>query len=150
MSVEARSCGETGEELFWKTFAPLSGKMQQLSGLTQELFALSATGLVRCDGTDKSMASRVGIVLQDQLSADRECGQLAAQPSQHPPEGAVVERPLVNFVSVGRCYVANDTVARLGRLAIGLGVVLEVSSGQMEKCRTGVAFIGEYESRDNR
>ena len=74
MSGEARSCGETGEKLFWKTFAPLSGKMKQLSRLTQEQFSLRATVLMRRDGTDKSMAGRVGMVLQDQRSPDRECG----------------------------------------------------------------------------
>jgi hypothetical protein len=62
----------------------------------------------------------------------------------------VVERSLVNFVSPGQCHVANDAVARLGRFPIRLPVVLDVRGGQMEKCRTGVSFIGEYENRDNR
>jgi len=90
------------------------------------------------------------MVLQDQFLTGRECGQLAAHPSQHPPERAVIEGALVNALSTRRCQVADDSLARLGRLPIGLPVVLEVSGGQMKKCWTGVAFIGEYENRDNR
>ena len=124
--------------------------MKQPARLTQDLFALRATELVRRDGSDKSMAGGKGIALLDQRSPDRECGQLAPHPSQHPPECAVVECSLVNARRIGRCHVADDSVARLGRLPIRLPVVLNVSGGKMEKCWTGVAFIGEYENRDNR
>jgi hypothetical protein len=124
--------------------------MKQPARLTQDLFALRATEFVRRDGSDKSMAGRAWMMLQDQFSPGGKRYQLAPQPSQHPPEGAVVERSLVNFLSAGRCHVANDAVTRLGRFPIRLPVLLDVRGGQMEKCWTGVAFIGEYENRDNR
>jgi hypothetical protein len=64
-SAEARSCGETGEELFAKTFFPLGGKMKQLTRLPQELFPLRATELVRRDGAHEAMAGGGGIALLD-------------------------------------------------------------------------------------
>jgi hypothetical protein len=124
--------------------------MKQLARVPQKLFALWAAELVRRDGTDESMASGRGIALQDQLSCCGQRGNLCSQPSQHPPDGAVVESPLVNVVSVGPCHIADDSVAGLGRFPIRLPVILDVSGGQLKERWPGVAFIREYENRDNR
>ena len=124
--------------------------MKQPARLTQESFALRAAELVRRDSSHEAMTSGRGIALQDQLSCCGERGDLRSQPSQHPPDGAVIERPLVNVLSVGPCHVADDSVARLDRFPIRLPIVFDVSGGQLEERWTGVAFIREYENRDNR
>jgi len=124
--------------------------MKQLTRVPQELFALRAAELVRRDGTDEAMASRTWMVLQNQFSPGGECGQLAPHPSQHPPDGAVVECPLVNASRSGRSHIANDSVARTDGFAIRLPNVFNVSGGQMEERWPGIAFIREYENRDNR
>ncbi len=124
--------------------------MKQLSRLTQELFALRATEFMRCDGTDEAMASGRGIALQDQFSPGGKRDQLAPHPSQHPPDAAVVERTFINVASAGRCHVACHSAAGTGRFSIRLLVILDVNGGQMKQRWTRVAFIREYENRDNR
>ena len=124
--------------------------MKQLSRLPQELFALRATEFMRRDSTDKAMAKRRGIALQDQLSPGGECRQLATQPSQHSPDSTVSEGPLVNVALARRRYVACRSVAGTHCFSIGLSIVLDISGGQTEQCWTRVAFIREYENRDNR
>jgi len=123
--------------------------MKQLSRLAQKLFTLGATELMRRDGPPESMAVRVGIVLQNQISSRRERDHLAPNPSQHPPDGAVVECTLVNGTARW-CHIADDSIARLGDLSIRLSGILDVSLSQIEQRRTGVAFVGSYENRDNR
>ena len=106
--------------------------MKQLTRLPQELFALRAAELMRRDGAHEAMAGGGEIALLDQTSSGGESSQLAPHPSQQPPEGAVVERSLVNASRAGRCHVASDTSTRAGRLPIRLPILLEVTGGQRE------------------
>jgi hypothetical protein len=95
-SAESRSRCEAGKEFFRKEFIPLGVKMKQLTRSAQEEFTLSAAELVRRDGPHKTMTGRAGIVLLNQPTALGKGSQLAPQPSQHPPEGAVGQRSLIN------------------------------------------------------
>ena len=106
--------------------------MKQLPRLPQELFALRAAELMRRDGTHEAMAGAGGIALLDQISSGGESSQLAPHPSQQPPDGAVVERSLVNASRAGRCYVAGDSTTGAGRFPISLLVFLDVTGGQRE------------------
>jgi hypothetical protein len=124
--------------------------MKQLSRLAKELFALRATEFMRRDGTDKAMASGRRITLHDQFSPGGECRQLAPQPSQHPPDSTVSEGPFVNVALARRRYIACRSVAGTHCFSIGLSIILDISGGQTEQRWTRVAFIREYENRDNR
>ncbi len=103
--------------------------MKQLTRLPQELFPLRAAELVRRDGAHEAMAAGGGIALLDQFSSGGECDQLAPHPSQQPPDGAVVERSLVNASRAGRCHVACDWSTGAGRLPIRLPILLDVTGG---------------------
>ena len=111
---------------------------------------MPATELVRRDGPQKAMTGRAGIALQNQLAALGQRSELGSQPSQHPPDGAVGQCPLVDGRGAGLCLVADYPSFRTGRFSIGLLVGLNVTGGQVEQCRTGVTLIREYESRGNR
>jgi hypothetical protein len=63
----------------------------------------------------------------------------------------VVQKPsLVHGRGARWRLVGPRSTSRTGCFAIGLPVVLHVARGKIEQRRAGVAFIGEYESRDNR
>ena len=149
-SVEARSCGETGEELFRKEFFPLGKQMEQLTRLAQEPPTLRAAELVRCYGPQETMAGGTRGVLLDQLAAPGQRCQLAAQPTQHLPDRTVIQPALVDDSDSRRRLVASRPAAGSGRFTVGMPVVFQIAGSQEEQGWTGVAFIGEYESRDNR
>jgi len=123
--------------------------MQQLPCVAQQPFALRAAELLRRDGACEAMAGGRRIVLPDPLPSAGQRGDLAPQPSQHPPDGAVAERSFVN-PSTGLGQVACRSVTGTGRCPIRRLVLLDVGGGQMQKGRAGVTLIGEYENRDNR
>ena len=151
MSAKARSCGETGEKLFREQPFPLGNQMEQLPRLAKELPTLRAAELLRRDGSHKAMAGRMRVALLDRFPARGQGSQLAAQPGEHLPNGAVVQQPsLVPGRGARRTLVDPSSAAWTGRFAIGLPVVLQIAATEMEQGRTGVAFIGEYESRGNR
>ena len=141
---------EAGEELFRKEFIPLGVKMEQLTRSAQKQLTLSTTELVRRDGPHETMTGRAGIVLLNQPTALGQGGQLAPQPSQHPPDGAVGQRSLVDGRGIHRRLVAPYPSSWTGRFPIGLLVVVNVTGGQEEQRGACVAFVGEYESRGNR
>lgn len=150
-SVKARSCGKTGEKLFREKFLPLGDQMQQLTRLAKDLLTLPAAELLRRNGPHEAMADRSRVVLLDQLAARSQRGQLAAQPAEHPPDGAVVQQPSrIPGRGAGRTLVDPPPTSRTGRFAIGLRVVLQIAGREMKQRRTGVALIGKYESRGNR
>ncbi len=111
---------------------------------------LRAAELLRGHGTHKAMAGGVRVVFLDQLAAHGQRRYLATQPDQHPPDGAVVQRPFVDLRFARRRLIARDRASRMGRLAIRLAIILQVAEGSLKKCGAGVTLIGEYESRDNR
>jgi hypothetical protein len=78
------------------------------------------------------MAGGGRIALLNQMSSDGKRSQLAPHPSQHPPDGAMVECSFVNASLVGRCHVAGDSPTGTSRSPIRLPVLLDVSSGQRE------------------
>lgn len=106
--------------------------MKQLARLPQELFTLRAAELMRRDGAHEAMARGGGIALLNQRSSSGECDQLAPHPSQQSPDGAVIERSLVNVASAGRCHIARDASTGAGRFPIRLPVLLDVTGGQRE------------------
>jgi len=111
---------------------------------------LRAAELVRRYKAHETMAGRTRGVLLDQLAARGQRGQLAAQPTKHPPDGALIQPSLVDESRIRRCLVTSRPAVGSGRFTIGLAVVFQVAGGQKEQGRPGVAFIREYESRDNR
>ena len=92
----------------------------------------TATDLLRRDGAHEAMTGGRGIALLDQISSGGESSQLAPHPSQQPPDGAVIERSLVDVASGGRCHVAGDASTGPGHFAIRLPDVLDVTGGQRE------------------
>ncbi len=124
--------------------------MEQLPGLTQLPFPLRAAELVGGDGAHEAMARRTRMLLLDLPPAHGQGGQLATQPSQHPPERAVMQRAFVDGRGPRRRLIADSPTSPTDRLAIGLPVVLHVAGGQMQKRWPGVALIRQYESRGNR
>lgn len=124
--------------------------MQQLPRVAQQSLALRTAELLRSDGAGEAMAGGRRIVLPDPLPSAGQRGDLASQPTQHPPDGGVSKCSLVNVANTGRGQVACRSVAGTGRCPIGRLVLLEVRDGQMEKRRASVTLIGEYENRDNR
>lgn len=132
---------------------PFGDQMEQLTGGAQSLLALRAAELLRRHGAQEAVAGRTGVVLLDLLTAHRQGGGLRSQPGQKTPDRGVVQAQVVVDIVVRRTWrrlIFGPLPSRFGRLAVGLPVVLDVAAGQMEKSRAGVAFIGEYESRDNR
>ena len=150
-SAEARSCCETGEELLRESFLPLDDKMEQLPRLAKKPLPLRTAELVRRHGPRKAMAGRIRAVWLDQPTTLGQGRQLASQPAQHPPDGAMVQKP-ARFPGGSMRWISVDPppASRAGRLTIGLPVVLQVAGAKMNQGRAGVALIGEYESRDNR
>ena len=125
--------------------------MKQLTRLAKELPTLRTAELVRCYGPHKPMAGRTWVALLDQLAPLGQGRQLATQPSQHPPNGAVVQKPSrIPGGDAGRILVNPRPASGTGRFAISLPVILQIAARKMEQGGTGVAFIGEYESRGNR
>lgn len=149
-SGEAGSCCEARKELLGEVAFPLSGKMEQLARPVQVTFPLRTAELVRRHGAHEAMAGGGWILLLDQLPAFGQCGHLASQPGEHPPDGRMVQRPFIDGRSVRRRLVAGGSVPGPDRLAIRLPVVLQVIVGEIEERLLGVALIGKYESRDNR
>jgi hypothetical protein len=103
--------------------------MKQLTRSTQKQFTLSTTELIWRDGTHKAMTSRAGIVLLNRPTALGQGGQLASQPSQHPPESTVGQRSLVDDRRIRRRLVTSHPSFWTGRFSIGLFVVLDVTTG---------------------
>jgi hypothetical protein len=62
----------------------------------------------------------------------------------------VVQSPFFHFRRPRRRPIADHSVPRAGRRAVGPLVVFEVTAGQVQKARSRVALIGKYESRGNR
>ena len=124
--------------------------MEQLTRLAKEPPTLRAAEFVRRYKAHETMAGGSRVVLLDQLSARGQGGQLAAQPTQHLPDGAVVQPSLVDDRGARRGLVASHPASRTGRFTIRLPVVFQIAGSQEEQGWTGVAFIGKYESRDNR
>jgi len=125
--------------------------MEQLPRLAKKPLTLRTAELVRRHGPRKAMAGRIRAALLDQPTTLGQGRQLASQPAQHPPDGAMVQKP-ARFPggSTRRILVDPSPASRAGRLTIGLPVVLHIAGGKMEQARAGVALVREYESRDNR
>jgi hypothetical protein len=144
------SCRVTGEELLGKQPLPLGDQVQQLAGAAQQLLALRAAELLRGHGPEEAVAVGAGIPLLDLLTAQGQRDGLRPQPAQKRPDRAVVQAPLFLGGRVGRLLIAGGPPSGAGGLAVGLLVVLDVAAGQVQEGRSGVALIGEYESRGNR
>lgn len=129
---------------------PFGTQMQQLTRAAQQLLTLWAAELLRRHGTHKAMAGRAGMTLLDLLTAPSQRDTLRSQPSQHAPDRALVQRPLVDRRRFPRRLIAGRSSSRAGGLPVGLSVGLHVTAGQVEEGLTGITLIGEYESRDNR
>ena len=124
--------------------------MQQLPRAAEQSLALRAAELVRRHGADKTVAGGAGVTLLDLLTADSQRRGLRPHPRHHAPDRAVVQGSFLHDGRPRRRPIADHSVLRAGRLAIGLLVVFQVTAGKVQESRAGVALIGEYESRDNR
>ena len=125
--------------------------MEYLTRLAEQPLPLRAAELLRRDDAHKAMAGRIRATLLDQPTPRGQGRQLASQPGQRSPKGAVVEKPpRIPRRHVRRILVNSWSASGTGRFAIALPVVLQIAGGEMQQGRPGVAFIGEYESRDNR
>ena len=102
------------------------------------------------DGTDKTMAGRIGVVLNDQTESQLQGRNLAPQPSEHSPHGHVIEGSFVDDRLFLWRQISNHAVGRTNGPPVRLPIVVEIASGEMKKRLTGVAFIREYENRGSR
>jgi hypothetical protein len=124
--------------------------MEQLARLAKKPLTLRTVELLRRHGPRKAMAGRIRAALPDQPTALGQGRQLASQPAQHPPNGAMVQEPAcLAGRNIWRILVDPRPASRTGRFAIGLPIVLQIAGGKMKQGRAGVALIGEYESRGN-
>lgn len=125
--------------------------MEQLARLPKQPLPLRAAELLRRNSPDEAMAGRCRTVLLNQPTPLGQGRQLASQPGQHSPKGAVVEKsPRISGWRVRRVLVDPRSAFRTGCFAITLPVVLQIAGGKMQQGRTGVTLIREYESRGNR
>jgi len=90
------------------------------------------------------------VLLLDELAAQRQRGALRAQPTEHAPEGAVMKGRDFFGRRAGLLPIEGRATLRADRLATRTPIVLEIGGDQVQQRRSGVALIGEYESRDNR
>jgi len=144
------SCRVTGEELSRKQPLPLGDDVEQLAGFAQQLLALRAAEFLRGHGADEAVAGGARVLLLDVLAAQGQRSGLRPQPAQKGPDRAVVQAAFFRGGRFGRLLIAGGPPSGAGGLAVGLLVVLGIVGGQVQEGRTGVALIGEYESRDNR
>jgi hypothetical protein len=124
--------------------------MQYLPRAAEHLPTLRTAELLRGYGAEKTVAGGGGVTLLDLLTALGQRGGLHSHPGQHAPDRAVVQSAFFHSRRSRRRLITDHSFARAGRLAVGLLVVLQVTAGKMKERRTGVAFIGQYESWDNR
>ncbi len=105
--------------------------MKQLARLAQELFPLRATELVRRHGPHEAMTRGAGIVLLDQLASLGQRRQLAAQPTQHPPERHVMQGSFLDGRRASRRLITRHAALRAHCLTIRLPVVLHVGGREI-------------------
>lgn len=149
-SGEAGSCREAWEESLAKGPVPMVDQMKQSAGCGEFLLTLWAAELVRRDGSHKTMRDVGRIMFTDQLQAHLQGHRLAGQPREGAPDSHGVERSFIDRGRSGGSLITDHATTRPSGLAIRLAVVLHVAAGQFEQRLTGVAFIGEYESRGSR
>lgn len=149
-SGDTASCCETGEEAFGEGAIPKIDEVEQTARRAQTGPTLRTAILMRGHGPHEAMGGRSRIVLIDQLAAHLQGDDLAAQPAEQPPDGRVIERAFVDGLCRVRCLEANAHAAGTHRLAIRQAIVLEVLMSELEQTGSGVAFIGEDESRGSR
>ena len=116
----------------------------------EPLPTLRTAELLRRHGAEKTVAGGGGVTLLDLLAADGQRSGLHSHPSQHAPDRTVVQGPFFHGGRPRRRPIADRSVARTGRLAVGLLVVFQVAAGKMQETRAGVTLIRKYESWDNR
>jgi len=101
-------------------------------------------------GADEAMGGRGRIMLIEQLAARLQGDDLAAQPGEHTPDGRMMERPFVDGLRSAGRFIAQAHAVRLHGLAVGLAIVFQILLGELKRTWSGVAFIGENESRGSR
>ena len=86
-------------------------------------------------------------MLIEQLATRLQRDDLATQPTEHTPNGRMLERAFVDGLCCAGHFVAKAHSARPHGLAVGLTVAVEILLGELERTWSGVPFIGENESR---
>ncbi len=123
--------------------------MKQLTRVTQFLFSLGAAEFVRRDGAHEAMTRRSGIVLGDQLQADRQRGDLHAEPRDGSPDGGGVESPFIDRLA-GLCLISDHSVGMADDRSIRFPIVVEIVAAAIQERFAVVSLIGKNESRGNR
>ena len=107
-SIEARSCGETGEEFTIEIFLPLRHDQQKLPGRFKGYQALRTAGFVRINTARVAMAKRIDGRLQNHLASFVERQRQASQPSDHTPYQAMIDdRLLLHVAAIVRSVLSN-------------------------------------------
>jgi len=172
-SGETRTRCELGEEWTTETALPLGHDQQKLPSRFQRRKPLTTTRLEGIDTALDSMASRVGIVLQDHLARFVEREHETSKPANETPRQTRRNHRLVIRIFVSLFVrllhgIADLLTAVLQDGAIGRarGIPLrrfpcwiflllilrhiQILLGQREQPRCGEAFIGKNERRDSR
>ena len=155
-SVEARPCGESGEETTTETSLPLGDHQQKLPSRFQRRQTFWAARFVRVDHPFKPMTKRIGLAFQEHGPCFIQCPRQATQPSHHPPNETMIDDRLVSTGKGGRWpLLRGDRIADQGAvmshaLAIGDAWLLEVLLGSRQQAGSGKSLIRQYESRGGR
>ena len=72
---------------------------------------------------------------------------LTAKPAEPAPDGGVIEHAFVDCMCRGGLFVGDGHGAGTNDISITAMIVLDVVLGKFEQIGSGVAFIGENESR---
>lgn len=155
-SVEARPCGELGEESTIETGLPLGDHLQELPSRFQRCQTFGATRFVRIDVAIESMANGIGTVLQDHGPRFIERPRQAAQPTQEPPDQTVIDHRLMRrqrgcgWRLLDREWIADQTSIVPYALAIGEAGPFNVFFGSGHQAGSGKSLIRQYENRGSR
>ena len=155
-SVEARPCGESGEETTTETSLPLGDHLQELPSRFQRGQTFRTTRLMRVDHPFKPVTKGIGPTLQEHGPRFIQCPRQAAQPGHHSPDQTVIDHRLARrwrgtrgvFLFSNR--ITDQRAIVPYTLAIRNAWLLEIPlrSGQQTGC--GKSLIRQYESWGSR
>ena len=152
-SVEARPCGELGEESTIETGLPLGDHLQELPSRFQRGQTFPAARFVRVDHALEPMAQRIWLAFQKHGPRFIQGPRQAAQPDDGPPDETVGNHRLVScrrrccrtLVLSNRITDQRSIVANAFAIRNAWHVEILLSSG--EQTGSGKSLIRQYESR---
>jgi hypothetical protein len=155
-SVEPGPRGEPGEELTTETSLPLGDHPQELPSRFQRGLTFRAARFARVNTAIQTVASGLGIPLQDHRACFIEDPCQATEPGEEPPDEFVVDYRLVRrrrgrggSLWCGQ-RIADQTPIMPHTFAIRGILLLHVIPCPGHQARRHKSLIRQYESRDSR